>query len=421
MNASCSYSTILYMVVFIVTLPAQIWGSAVVNSITLQNHHSKTPTAIINYTVSSSENDTDLYLNFYGINTTNNMAIPPYALHGEGVKTVTVLKGGKTLYQIGPVKPGKHTLIWEINPAELSLYTSDSFEVRMDAYSHQNLYLLIDISEGPEARRYPTRFSSCLPTPIPDEYRTKIIALRYIPSGAFVMGSPATTWEREISNQHSVVLTQNFYIGIFEITQQQWKLVMGSNPSTYPGETHPIETVSYNTIRGSNKGARFPEHNYVDSTSFMGKLRSRTKLNFDLPTAAQWEYACRAGTTTSLNSGKNLTAPLKCPNMHEVGRYSYNRKHEEHAKVGSYAKNAWGLYDMHGNVFEWCLDLYAISTISPVVDPLGPHKGLKRITRGGSCRSDADLCRAGYITGDYPEYSRFHLGFRLALPLMSGN
>ena len=154
-------------------------------------------------------------------------------------------------------------------------------------------------------------------------------------------------------NHVQVTLTRPFFIGVFEVTQKQYELVTGATPSFKQGDMLPVEQVSWNDIRGN---CNWPADTSVSNNSFMGLLRARTGLAFDLPTEAQWEYACRAGTTNDFNvSGQN---------MDSLGRYENNGDDERGGSeywyttttVGSYLPNDWGLYDMHGNVEEWCLD-----------------------------------------------------------------
>ena len=166
-------------------------------------------------------------------------------------------------------------------------------------------------------------------------------------------------------------------------------------------------------IRGTSAtaGGGWPEYGHaVDEDSFMGRIRAKTGLMFDLPTEAQWEYACRAGTTTALNSGKNLLVKTgEDANLNEVGRYDSNLNdgkggYSEHTKVGSYLPNAWGLYDMHGNVEEWCLDIRGD-------DP--KYHAL----RGGSYYDSAELCRSspsnGCVSSGYNDYFGFRMVFTL--------
>ena len=178
-------------------------------------------------------------------------------------------------------------------------------------------------------------------------------------------------------------------------------------------------------MRGSSAtgGAGWPKFGHaVDAASFMGRLRAKTGLTFDLPTEAQWEYACRAKTKTALNSGKNLTNPTgQDPAMDEVGRYQYNGSDGKggyslmHTKVGSYLPNAWGLYDMHGNVQEWCLDWWYNEGYgtSAVVDPCGPETGTLRVLRGGSWKRIAQFCRSAFKDGDWSWNAYELYGFRI--------
>ena len=218
------------------------------------------------------------------------------------------------------------------------------------------------------------------------------------------------------------------------MTQKQYELVTGSNPSELKGDMRPVEKVSYDMIRGKNAGAKWPASSAVDSSSFIGKIRERTGIEgFDLPTAAQWEYACRAGTTGKYNNGGDTEADLK-----KLGRFVLNQagragkepdasftKHEpdgkggcseRHTVVGSYLPNAWGLYDMHGNVWEWCLD-WRGGLSSGVTDPQGSSSGSYRVRRSGSWYSIADLCASSYRSYCVPSYGGDYDGFRLVRTL----
>jgi formylglycine-generating enzyme required for sulfatase activity len=197
-----------------------------------------------------------------------------------------------------------------------------------------------------------------------------------------------------------------------------------------------VEQVSYDMIRGTGAqaGAGWPSCGHAaDASSFMGKLQTKTGLTFDLPTEAQWEYACRAGTTTSLNSGKNMMSGDFDDAMDEVGRYWYNggsgysqdcTPDNGTAKVGSYLPNAWGLYDMHGNVWEFCLDWYEdnISAYGGAlnVNPSNQAQtrsgatGSQRVFRGGSLKEVAGNCRSAKRASTSPSYAAgAHFGFRV--------
>ena len=209
---------------------------------------------------------------------------------------------------------------------------------------------------------------------------------------------------------------------------------MGSNPSTYTGNMRPVENVSYQMIRGSSEGLKWPSSSGVDSTSFMGKLRTKTGLaTIDLPTEAQWEYTCRAEKTTALNSGKDATDD----NMKVLGRFIKNSGCTSgsvcdniggttyaHTVVGNYAANSWDLYDMHGNVEELCLDWYKQNLgTATVTDPKGPTKtiawnvesGNCPTSRGGSWRSSAAGCRCAQRSyfGNSPTSEFSWVGFRV--------
>ena len=301
--------------------------------------------------------------------------------------------------------------------------------------SEQPDYLVIDLSGGPTAPSYPIRYSAQPPNVSSDACRTSELWLRRIPAGTFTMGSPGSEVGRApTENQVSVTLSKGFYIGIFEVTQQQWYNVMGTKPSYFNNtdcwSSRPVEQVSYNAIRGALNGTNWPASSAVDALSFIGKLRARTCGTdaFDLPTAAQWESACRAKTTTALYNNANLTNAMSDANVALLARYAFSSDVPNvtymsqncgitngSAKVGSYLPNAWGLYDMLGNELEWCLDWYE-PTVTGGTDPKGPVSSStgERVRRGGSYDSPASSNRSAFRWRQFPYNSAPTYGFRLA-------
>ena len=298
-------------------------------------------------------------------------------------------------------------------------------------------YMSINISGGTTATTYPVTYYRSL-AEVPggadsDTYKTTNILMRLIPKGTFVMGSPSFEIGRySEETQHRVTLTKDFYIGVFEVTQRQWELVMDDRPSSFNNDafyaTRPVEQVSYDyNIRGCvDPNVEWPTSSLVLADSFMGRLRAKTGLfTFDLPTEAQWEYACRAGTATALNTGYNLTLTSGDPRMDAAGRYWYNGgsgytqncdTSVATAKVGSYLPNAWGLYDMHGNVAEWCLDWHGVYP-GAVIDPFGAASGSSRVVRGMSWYTSAIGCRSAIRGYSYPLNLYGIIGFRAAMTL----
>jgi uncharacterized protein (TIGR02996 family) len=239
----------------------------------------------------------------------------------------------------------------------------------------------------------------------------------WIPPGSFLMGSPETEEQRYGDEQHHrVTLTRGFWFGVYTVTQGQFRAVMHSNPSAFSRtgrwgdlveirrlspDWFPVEMVSWN-----------------DASRYCGELRQQLGGLFRLPTEAEWEYACRAGTTTPFHFGPALNGTeANCDGNHPYGTpfngHNWRRTH----KVGSYPPNAWGLYDMHGNVWEWCQDAYhAEYEKLPVIDPRDDDAfGGSLVLRGGSYNDPATDCRAAVRNFAPPDTPDETWGFRIVL------
>lgn len=236
-----------------------------------------------------------------------------------------------------------------------------------------------------------------------------------IPAGTFLMGSPPEEKRRsKDEEQHEVEITRPFYLGVFAVNQKQWQAVMGSNPSSFNPEhvgsntdDFPVESVSW-----------------PDVQSFLEKLASleeekKAGRTYRLPTEAEWEYACRGGAAAYqvFHYGNSLTSTQANFN----GNYPYEAAPgpylERTSRVGSYQPNSFGLYDMHGNVWEWCSDWYDKDyyTKSPRCDPTGPAEGSSRAIRGGSWDCFGQRSRSAWRNGIEPENRYEYLGFRVVL------
>ena len=223
------------------------------------------------------------------------------------------------------------------------------------------------------------------------------LELVLIPAGEFLMGSPDSDKEAKPNEkpQHRVRITKPFYLGKYQVTQEQWKAVMGNNPPHlfFKGPKNPVEEVSWD-----------------DCQQFLGKLNAKTGTQsgkFVLPTEAQWEYACRAGSKTRYCFGDDKSG------LGEYAWYGWNSDGKTHP-VGKKKPNAWGLYDMHGNVLEWCQDWYeeGYYAKSPTDDPRGATTGSNRVYRGGWWSGICGLAKRG---SDDPGGSSNFVGLRVSL------
>ncbi len=226
---------------------------------------------------------------------------------------------------------------------------------------------------------------------------------KFIEPGEFIMGSPKDEPGRDNEEtQHKVTLSKGFYIQTTEVTQGQWKAVMGEDPSHFKdcGDDCPVETVSWNDIQKFIKG-----------------LNKREGKKYRLPTEAEWEYACRAGTTTHFSLGSCLrTDQANYKGVKPLKGCSEGGDRRKTMPVKSVSPNALGLYDMHGNVWEWCQDGYGKYSSNPETDPDGQSKGSSRAIRGGGWYDSARHCWTANRAGNSPDYRNPDIGFRLAGP-----
>lgn len=221
-----------------------------------------------------------------------------------------------------------------------------------------------------------------------------------IEPGSFVMGSPAGEAGRnEDEMLHRVTITRRLFVGRHEVTQTQWAMVMGQNPSHFSACSHcPVENVDFYQV-----------------ATFITNLNAQsTSMRYRLPTEAEWEYVCRAGTRTPFATGEQITGGQ----ANFDGRFPYRgaaaaAPYERTLAVGSFAPNPWGLYDIHGNVWEWTNDWYGTYEPAADTDPRGPDAGTQRVIRGGSWRVDANSARCALRYTHAPQDKGFGLGFRL--------
>lgn len=221
---------------------------------------------------------------------------------------------------------------------------------------------------------------------------------RWIPAGEFTMGAPESERSRDEREgpPHPVRITNPFWMAKYPVTQEQWTAVMGKNPSHAKGDDRPVECVSR-----------------ADCREFLERLNEMPNGGFQMPTEAQWEYACRAGTATRFYWGEDVRES-------EVDRYAwYDANADERSHpVGQKRANAWGLHDMCGNVWEWCEDSYGeeFYATSPIEDPVNSERGKYRVIRGGAWFSFADNCRSARRSWVTPAVQSVVLGLRCMRP-----
>ena len=243
------------------------------------------------------------------------------------------------------------------------------------------------VSNEKDITKEPTKKESSGKEEVTDLGKDVKLEMILIPAGKFVMGSPESEKGRSKGEtQHEVTLTKPFYMGKYEVTQEQWDAVMINNRSFYRGPKLPVTSVSWENCQ-----------------EFIKKLNAKTSGGYRLPTEAEWEYSCRAGTTTAYSYGDSIT------------KNDSNVEGLSTKVVGSYKPNAFGLYDMHGNVWEWCEDWKVDYPKEAVIDPKGPEAGKNRVLRGGSFTGVGMHSRSANWFDNLPStWNIDYLGFRLA-------
>ncbi len=229
------------------------------------------------------------------------------------------------------------------------------------------------------------------------------IEMVFVKGGTFTMGSPSGETNRESDEVQHTVTVSNFYMGKTEVTFAQYDAFCDATGRSKPSDagwgrgTRPVLNVSWN-----------------DATAFCEWLSNKTGKTYRLPTEAEWEYACRAGTTTPFNTGNCLSSSqANYDGNYPLGSCSKGEYMQKTLPVGSFSPNAYGLYDMHGNVWEWCSDWYGEYSSGSQTNPKGPSSGSFRVYRGGSWRNDAQRCRSANRSSDGPGSTNRGLGFRV--------
>ena len=243
------------------------------------------------------------------------------------------------------------------------------------------------------------------------------VRLKRIPAGSFQMGSPSSEHERnDDERRHHVTLSRAFFLGVSEVTQAQWRAVMGNNPSHFSGDDRPVEKVSWlDAVEFCNQLSRLEGLRPAYQISGDDVSWNESANGYRLPTEAEWEYACRAGTATPFSFGNNITSEQ----VNYDGNYPYRsgregRYRRRTVEAGSLPANDWGLHEMHGNLYEWCWDWYGSYPFSSVTDPTGPQSGSSRVERGGGWYNLARSCRSA-DRSRIASVARLHfLGFRVA-------
>lgn len=273
--------------------------------------------------------------------------------------------------------------------------------------SWSSLQNVVADSHGTIHAKVPMFFQVRVSNPDPER-------LVWIPPGTFTQGSPTNEYLHSVDEpQHPVTITRGFWIGRHEVTQAEYTQVIGANPSVNLGINLPVDSITW-----------------FDATNYCARLTEQQRIAGRLPpgfvyrlaTEAEWEYACRAGTPSAFNVGAALITgqanfyglqeyvssigPIQNPNSVPLNRPT---------PIETYPPNAWGIYDMHGNTWEWCRDWFGDYPTTSVSDPVGPATGTYRTLRGGSWSNEGSSCRSAYRSGRFPDFGENNVGMRVVL------
>jgi len=330
-----------------------------------------------------------------------------------------------------PTTAGTYRVTWNANADGVTNF-SNAARVERALCRWAPKYLIVDLHHGTATNAFDVSYMDAPPAGVgfnTEEYKGDKMVFRLIPPGSFVMGSPSDQYARSTrgwEDQHNVTLTKPFYIAVFELTQKQYEYLMGVGTKNfaYKGPYRPADTLSYSMLRQSQM---WPDDKSIPDYAILGVLRKKTGLAFDLPTDAQWEYACRAGSTGAFYTGTPAAANVSTWEqfVKDIGRFSSNRNDKRcgddddgnTAIVGSYEPNAWGLYDMHGNICEivtdWIYD--DIVGLGQKKDPVGPPPPGNIIKRGGYFSTSPIYSSASAKASDHYADARDYQGARFAL------
>ena len=352
---------------------------------------------------------------------------------------------------------GSHKIFWAPGVAwPEELFAAQAVEVKLTAWMPETPpdYLVVDLIEQESVRYYESADLIPYGGLLGETNLCQKLVMRRIPAKDVVwrMGIPSAEAAEMKKPQyftnsipHYVKLTQDYYIGVFEFTRGQWNriyftaanapdwnLYSSTHEQGSPAECQNNPSQSFYTLLRGSSGANWPDDGHaVAATSVLGKLRAKTGIDFDLPTDAEWEYACRAGTSTPWNSGKKYKGVnnSEWDAWGQLGwRQGNNGGNFYGHHVGGKLPNAWGLYDMHGNVAELTLDWYSSGEdylasfggdqATPVVDPKGPKTGTSRCSRGGHFNAGPDSAVAGFRETERAAGSAYYQGFRVVCPIL---